>query len=433
MIALLAILPVFLAIEYRVDFGVASLLLSELGPFVVIGAVVVFASGKSRVVVERHELALVFLIALFALVGVFLERDKIHALSLYRDLMVPLVFFVVIVSVRLERREVLTLAKAFVLVATVTAVLGIVQYATGKYMWLLRPEDAAWQELKTRFIRGFFLGDWLRTGSTLPAGLYTTTNNFASYLVIPCIVAYALGWVPRTEQKGRGVWRTCFVVLLAALFLTFSRGSILTLLVAWVVVHAFRRRHRVTPTQLGVAGGVGVLIVALVIVSGVFSFDALGTVRARIVMISAASNLLTDRPEVLLSGGFAEEYHAHYYAQQIVHNLELYGIIQYGLVATAAWVLLVVLQLKKTYRMLRSPDGESRATAIGVLAGVGVTVFVYAQTTSFVDNIQSTMWLFFWLGIAVHLYRVAGPPTTHAAWVPWWSSAVAGQERRAGS
>ena len=417
MTVLLAILPVFLAIEYRIDLGAVSFMLSEAGAAVLVAAVLVYAARSARLVVERDELALIFLIAVFAFVSVFLERDKAHALSLYRDLMAPLVFFALLTSIRLERREVLALVKGFVLVAAATALLGLLQYATGKYLWVLRPEDVDWQAFKTSFIRSFFLGEWLRTGTTLPAGLYATTNNFASYLVIPCLVAYALGWAPRLQNGGRTLWRACFLVMLAALFLTFSRGSILTLLVAWVVIRAFRERHRITPMQMGLVGAAGTLVVAVIIVSGVFSFDELGTVRGRFIMISAGWELLIDHPELLIAGGFTEDYRTHYYAGQLVHNLELYMLIQYGLIVTVAWLLLVARQLGKTYGLLRSPDPDARAVALSVFAGVGVTVFVYAQTTSFVDNIQSAMWLFFWLGIAVHLYRVSGPAAYRVVWV----------------
>lgn len=407
--------PLLLAIEYRVDLGAASFTLSEVASLVVVGTAILLAARHQRVAVEWPELILTLLIGVAALVGVFIERDMNHALSKYRDLMAPLVLFVVLASLRLDRGEIVALVKTFVLVATATAALGLVQYATGRYLWFLRPEDVAWQEFKTAFIRSVFVGEWLRTGTRLPAGLYATTNNFASYLVVPCLVAYALGWMPRARMRSRVFWAICFGILLASLLLTFSRGSIFSFLMAWAVVWAFRRRHRIKLAQLAVVGAVGVVGVLLIILSGLLSFDQLGTVEGRFVMIRAAGDLLMDFPQALLVGGFTENYRAHYYADQLVHNTELYLIIQYGLLATLAWLCIVLLQIRRLYGLLRSPDAEVRNISLALLAGLGVMVLVYAQTTSFADHVETTMWLFFWLGVAVHLDRVSRSPTVWVA------------------
>ncbi len=395
-----------MSIEYRVRLGAVSVAVCELAPLAVIVALAVGGEAR-RMHAERGPLILLLLSAVLALIGVYVADDQVHALSVYRDLLSPLLLFFLLATADLDRGRILSLARAFVLLATATAILGLVQYATDSYLWTLTDDGRVWLEFKTGLIRSFFLGRWLHTGHTLPIGLTAQTMNFAAYLVLPALVARALGWLPSVDPGSRTLWRACFWILLVALVLTFSRSSIFTLIVGWSLLRAMRTQGT-SWVRAGAFAGVAALFVLLVILSGVVSFDALGTVRGRGTLIQAGLDLVRDHPDALLTGGYTDIYRTRYHGTQLPHNLVLYLVIQYGVPAALAWAGLVLVGVRRTFGALQATDPALRSIALAIFAGSAATVFMYAQTTSFIDTVQTGAWFFFWLALGVQIQRVPG-------------------------
>ena len=402
---LLYLVPLLLSVEYRVDLEFFSFTLAEVSAVLVWIVVLLRIRNNHRIHLKKIEVYLLLAIVITALPGVLLESDVRHALSVYRDFTVPLIFFTGFLLTGLSWRQIITLLKIFVLVAAVSALLGIMQYKTNNYMWTMRPEDVIWQHYKLGFIQDSTVGQLLGVRNTLPVGLYSTTNNFASYLVIPTVLAFALALLPYRSRAERILWKASFISLFVSLLFTFSRGSLFTFLVAWLFLVWFRKKHRISLTSLLMVGGIGVLLIGLVLLSNVLSWDQLGTFEGRGVMLQAGVELLRDHPEALLTGGFTEEYRAHYYQWQSIHNLFLYGVLQFGLLATLSWLFLVGLELRYILSVIHSKDQEVRSLVLALFGGLVTTVFMYAQTTSFIDSVQSSLWLFFWIGVGVCLHR----------------------------
>ncbi|MSR05494.1 MAG: hypothetical protein EXR93_00270 [Gemmatimonadetes bacterium] len=401
-------MPLLLSVEYRIELGPASFALCELAPVIAVGAALMEGRGGRGLADDARLTLLILVIAVTAFISIFLATDQNHALSAYRDLMAPMLLFWVVTTIRLTRDQVLALVRVAIWVAFASAGLGMIQIWTGRFLWLLRPEDVWWQEYKTGFIRSFFLGRWLGVGTTLPSGLFATTNNFAVYLMIPTLAVMAMAWTPG-QRGGWWSYKAVFGVLLLCLVLTFSRSSLITVLMGWVVWRSLRHRSSVPAGRLAAAGAIAGGMALLIVVSGVVSFDALGTLRGRGTMIGAALSLVKDHPAVLATGGLTDLYRSRYYSAQPVHNVLLYGVVQYGLPATLAWLGLVLLTLARGARTLASRDAVPRALSLGTAIGVGLTALVYAQTTSFIDNVQAGATLAFWMGVVWQLGRAAQP------------------------
>lgn len=72
-----------------------------------------------------------------------------------------------------------------------------------------------------------------------------------------------------------------FVALFVGLILTFSRSSLVTFLVAWLLLMIFRRKDRVSSYGFTVFEGVVLLLLGLVLGGDVLSWDQLGTLQGR--------------------------------------------------------------------------------------------------------------------------------------------------------
>jgi hypothetical protein len=149
---LIYVLPLLLSFEYRLRLSSFSFDLSELSFFVL--ALVCLArawEGKRLGPIEKAhaERLLILLLAVFALPAIFLESNTAHAASVYRDLLLPFLFLFVFLKAGLEKEQIHTLIKLACIFALANAVLGIVQYTTGNYLWFEGPDEAEWQTFKT--------------------------------------------------------------------------------------------------------------------------------------------------------------------------------------------------------------------------------------------------------------------------------------------
>src|SRR5580692_9593714 len=142
---LIYVLPLLLSFEYRLRLSSFSFDLSELSFFVLVLVCLSRAwEGKRLGPVEnvRPERLLILLLAVFAFPAIFFETNTAHAASVYRDLMVPFLFLFVFLKAGLEKEEIHTLIKLACVFALANAVLGIVQYITGDYLWFTGPDEA---------------------------------------------------------------------------------------------------------------------------------------------------------------------------------------------------------------------------------------------------------------------------------------------------
>ncbi len=400
---ILAVIPLLLAFHWRIRFESFSFVLAEISlPLALVCAML---CGKSESVSpSRKVFLLAVVLAVAAFLSVFVQSDLKHTLSAYRDLLLPVLFYFAFTQIRLKSSFVVNLAKAAVLWSSVTAVLGIIQYLTDDFLWFQDPDAVVWQEFKTSLISDSQFGQFMGISHTLPAGAYSHTNVFAQFLVLPALVAFALFLRSARNGISRWLWLFAAILQFVALVLTFCRSSVLTLVGSMLVLPVLLTRQR-SRRKLGAALVLAVGAVAgfAILQSDAMAFDGFGSFVGRIDMWQAGFVLMSARPVLAITGGLTELYLQLFPFGQVIHNFFLYLTIQFGLAAAGAWALIVFLELKRTARILHRDEGEARNIGVAAAVAVGATVFFYAQTAPLVDDVQVSLFLFFWLGISQHL------------------------------
>jgi O-antigen ligase len=147
---------------------------------------------------------------------------------------------------------------------------------------------------------------------------------------------------------------------------------------------------------------IAILVVAIA-ANDAFSIDGFGSFLGRIDMWYAGFSVISTNPALLLTGGLTDTFMQLFPFGQLIHNLFLYLILQFGLPAAAAWTALIVVELGRARNVRHLENGLIRNIGTAVLVGLSATVFFYSQTAPLIDSVQAGLWLFFWLGICQHL------------------------------
>lgn len=398
-------IPLLLAVEYRVRTSTVSFTLAELSLPIAVLAMAFATLYSARVRLDRHCVLAALITCTTAFLSIFLQRDFYHTVSVYRDLILPILFYLAFISVRLRSQWAAALAKAFIGWATLSSALAITQFYTNDYLWFQPDDVAPWQEFKSGLVAASSVGQLMGATNTLPPGLCSHPNNLAAYLVIPLLITYALVRSSELAVISRCLWALCGAIQLFALSCTFMRSSLLTLIAGIVGFEGLVGKRRRVRFRAFV--GCLVLIIAisyLSITSEAFSFDDLGTLRARRAMFDVGVSLLLEHPLALLIGGLTEVYmDATADVNQLVHNLFMYMVLQFGAITLIGWLTLFISELRHSARLLFEASDTSQRMGGAIVVGVAVSIGFYGQTYSMLDNVQIGLWLCFWLGITVHL------------------------------
>lgn len=402
---LVYLVPFLVAVEYRIRFSWGSFTVAELSA-ALLCLVFFFRLVKGRAAQWpgfSRDSILVSLVAFFALPSILFLRNLQSAASVYRDLILPLVFYLAFRAANLERRQVQRLVQLFVLVVTAGAVLGIVQYFTGEYLFFQSEEDAIWQPFKLRVAHGSVLSGWLGLRNTLAVGFFSSVNNFGTYLVIPICVTLAWTVSRSLSWKEKLLWFSCTVLQMAALVFTFFRSGFLTVGVSSLLILWFRKRQ-ITSRSVLVLGLAALALLLATLQTETLNWDQYATLQGRGSMVRDALDLIVHHPVAILTGGYTEIYQRQYVQFQAIHNIGLYLIVQFGLPTALALLAFYVGSLRDCSIAVNCLSGKDRDLALGIFTGVSSTMFILAQTTSFLDSVQNSMWLLFWLGIGTYLY-----------------------------
>lgn len=407
---LVFLVPILLSVEFRIRLqGSFSFTLAELSTLVVWMVIFLQICFGYKNRWRKQNVVLVSLIAYSALLSVLWSTDKQHALSVYRDYITPLLFFLGMNAVRLTPKQVIGLIKLFIFVSAVSALLGIVQYLTGQYQWFQSADLSVFEAYKIGFIKSSTIGHLLGVKDSLAVGFYSMPTNFSEYLIVPCIVCAALIGLPLLGWFERFIWRLAFIILCIGLLFTFTRSSQFIVVAALITYRVVHKSKRAPWGKLLIALVLSIILIAIIILSGFLNWDSLGTATGRISMAGAALALLRDQPQALLTGGFTELYLTKYHDFQVVHNIYLYSILQFGLIATFGWLLLVGSTLLSIIKLARSKTPVAKAFGLAIFCSLTCIILLYAQTTTLLDSIQSSMCLFFWLGIGYQIYCLQRP------------------------
>jgi hypothetical protein len=402
---ILYLLPVLLAFEYRVRLSSFSFDLAELGVLIVsLAWFVRVSNGQPERGVQElpSQWTLVALLAIFAFPAIFFEYKTLHALSVYRDLLVPFLFVSIFLHAGLDKEHVRTLIRLACVLAVANACLGIVQYTTGNYLWLAGPDEAEWQAYKTGLARLSIFGDFLGVQDTLPVGLYTGANNFACFLSLPLCLTTTLAFSRQLSVWQRLACSLASLLMFVCLLFTIFRSGLLVYVTSMMVVYLLLSPRR-SGTRVAVVLALAGLAAILFFTQGLFDWDGFGSFEGRQEMIADAFALMKSHPELLLTGGYTDLYHLLSKQTQEIHNLALYSIVQFGLPATALFFAYFIRFFRRAMRAVRSAAGIERNVLVAVVVSIAANVFVYGSTTMLIDSVQTSIWLLFWVGVATYL------------------------------
>jgi hypothetical protein len=419
---LVYLLPVLVSFEYRIRLSSFSFDLSEMSVFIVALVCLVRAWERKQVGPRLNipaQWLLMLLLAVSAFPSIFFESNTAHAASVYRDLMLPFLFLFVFLQAGLEEKQIHTLIKLACILALANAFLGIVQYATGHYLWFAGPEETEWQAYKTGLARLSGFGGFLGVQDSLPIGLYTGANNFGCYLSLPLCLATTLAFTKDLAKRKRLVCIIASAVMFVCLLFTMFRSGLLVFAASMMAVYLVLSRQRGAFRVVTVCALTG-LIAALFLTQGLFDWDQFGSFAGREEMISDAFTLVKAHPELLLTGGYTDLYHLQSRETQEIHNLALYSIVQYGLPATMLFFAFFIRFFGRAIRALKVITGIQRSVLVAIVAPIAANVFLYGSTTMLIDSVQTSIWLLFWTGIGSYLiaYAAAEVRDSSPAFVP---------------
>jgi hypothetical protein len=406
---LIYLLPVLLSFEYRIRPSVFSLDLSELSFFIMaIVCIVRTWQGRSARPSDTRssERLLILLLAVSALPAIFFESDTAHAASVYRDLILPFLFLLAFLQAGLEKNQIHALIKLACAFALANACLGIVQYATGNYLWFAGPDEAEWQAYKTGLAKLSIFGDFLGVQDTLPIGLYMGANNFACYLSLPLCLVTTLAFSKELTKRKRALCLAASAVMLISLLFTMFRSGLLVYAASMMAVYLFLGRNR-SILRVMTISALAALVAILFLTQGLLDWDQFGSFEGRQEMISDSLTLMKAHPELLLTGGYTDLYHQQSRETQEIHNLALYSIVQFGLPATVLFFAFFFRLFRRAVLAAKAVGGLERTVLVAIVSSIAANVFLYGSTTMLIDSVQTSIWLLFWAGIASYLVAFA--------------------------
>jgi hypothetical protein len=402
---LIYIVPPLLAFECRVRPSIFSVDLAELCVVAALGVWLIRCWERATPDLSpetSRESILIFALAICAAPSILFESNTAHAASVYRDLIVPFLFFFLLVRCRLEQRDVHALIKLACALALANACLGLLQYATGNFLWFAGAEEAEWQEYKIGLARLSILGDSLAPGNALPVGLYTGANNFACFLSLPLCLATTFSFTRGIGRRRRAICVAMSLVLFACLLLTIFRSGLVVFAASMTLVFLLLHPEKKMARVAAVAGLLA-LLGFLFLTQGILDWDQFGSFQGREEMVSAAVRLIKAHPEVVLTGGFSDLYHAQSRETQEIHNLALYSLVHYGLPATILLFAFFIRFFRRAMAAARSMQGPERNVLVATCASITASVILYGATTMVIDSVQTTIWLLFWVGMGGYL------------------------------
>ncbi|MFI2562885.1 O-antigen ligase family protein [Paenarthrobacter sp. NPDC018779] len=296
-----------------------------------------------------------------------------------------------------SRRTLMKVLRALVLVGTGTALLGLLQFATGQSLvdWISLPGFSAASELT---------GVQSRGGFVRAAGMASHPLEYGVVLVasLPVAIAFAVtdrhrGWLLR--------WAPAAIISAAAV-LSVSRSALTAFAVAIVALvpswpKKIRRRAMLLAVVL--AGALYVLTPGMLgTLRGLFTVGTQDpSISSRTSAYSTAFGMLANNPVVGRGfGTFLPDY-------VIVDNQYLGTLVELGVLGLLAFLGVIACALAAAWRgrkLATDPAGQQLSQAVlASVAAIAVT-FAFFDGLSFA---MSASVLFFMLGISGALWRLA--------------------------
>ncbi|WP_420178117.1 O-antigen ligase family protein [Paenarthrobacter sp. TA1.8] len=296
-----------------------------------------------------------------------------------------------------SRQTLIKVLRSFVVLGTATAVLGLMQFATGSSLvdWISIPGFSAASELTGVQSRGGFIR---------AAGMASHPLEYGVVLAASLPIAIALA----VTDRARG-WLLRWLPVAAissAAVLSVSRSALMAFGVALLaLVPSWPKKVRRGALLLGLVLAAGMYLLTPGMLGTLRGLFTVGTadpsISSRTSAYTTAFGMLANNPVVGRGfGTFLPDY-------VIVDNQFLGILVELGFVGLAAFVALILCAIVCSWRARKlASDDQMRQVSQAVLA----SITAIAVTFAFFDGLSFAMaasLFFFMLGIAGALWRLA--------------------------
>jgi O-antigen ligase len=309
-------------------------------------------------------------------------KDSLHS---YRwTIIEPLLFYFLATEIRPGRRQALRLADGFVAGAVLTALIAVV----GGALNLPLAPTLVVQDV-TRF-----------------QGLFPHPDNLGLFLgrAVAFAAALALFLRPVEERPRRIYYAAATLLMLPALFLSFSRGAWVAVAVAGALLAGFAgRRALLAYGGVALAGVIGVAVAAQLHLLPERILHT-GSSLIRFDLWRSAGQMLRDHPIFGIGlDQFLNQYQGPYADINRTterwlshpHNFVLDWWLSLGIMGVLVGGWLVMRAARAGWRLGHRLDGRTQALARAALAGLTVAaVHGLVDNAYFLQDLALTCWLF---------------------------------------
>jgi O-antigen ligase len=303
--------------------------------------------------ISNLDLGVIFLVAVALFTTPFASFQRVAWRELRLVIIEPALFYMMVRTAKLERRDLWRILDAFVLGGVAVAVIGLAQYVLGVN---LITAEAGISRLRS---------------------VYGSPNNVGLYLgrVLPLLVAIAL-FARRCTR--RWLYAVAVLPVAAALLLSFSKGAILLGIPAAIVTIGLLAGGRWLWVTLGGIVTAGVAAVPLLRHPRFASLldTQGGTTFFRLKLWQATARMIRDHPLIGVGlDNFLYLYRGRYILPEAwqepdlshPHNILLDHWVRLGIfgVVVGVWLQAAFWRITLPLRKLRDPDG--RALALGLM------------------------------------------------------------------
>ncbi|MDI2033928.1 O-antigen ligase family protein [Paenarthrobacter nitroguajacolicus] len=304
-----------------------------------------------------------------------------------------------------SRQTLIKVLRGLVIVGTVTAVLGLLQFATGSSLvdWISFPGFSAASELT---------GVQSRAGYVRAAGMASHPLEYGVVLAASLPIAIAVA----VTDRGRN-WLLRWLPVTAissAAVLSVSRSALMAFGVAVLaLIPSWPRKVRRGALLLGVVAAVAMYLLTPGMLGTLRGLFTVGTadpsINSRTSAYATAFGMLANNPVVGRGfGTFLPDY-------VIVDNQFLGILVELGFVGLAAFVMLILCGIASAWRARkRAVDDQMRQLSQAVLASIAAIAVTFAFFDGFSFPMAASLF-FFMLGTAGALWRLAREPQSFEA------------------
>ena len=262
-------------------------------------------------------------------------------------------------------------------------------------------------------IRDYLIGNLKSNGERISGvigGMFENPNDLALHLVMMIPIAAALGFATRSLLK-KALYGASFLLMVAGVIFTFSRGGFLGLVVAMTVFAWKLGRNN----RLLVVASIVVMVVVLVlvmpgamaerfvsIVRPLSDESAGGSVISRSQLFWRSIQVTLRHP---LLGIGMNNFHIVSIHEQVSHNAYTQVSAEMGIPALIAYLSLIVAPLKRLRRAEHQMAGTKPSRFYYLAIGLQASLVGF-MVSSFFGSVAYLYYLYYVAGYAFCLYRI---------------------------